>query len=262
MNTEVAKFMMMTSVFVMVCLILVVSLAPAIIHAEPMSSSNYKIQSDSMNFGGVRSGSATYSLEDTLGEVATGVSSSTNYTMSAGYQQMQSSYISISSAANVTLSPAIGGVTGGISDGSTSFTVITDNAAGYTGTITASSSPALVSSLDSFSDYAPVGANPDADFAVVSSASTFAFSPEGTDIATRYKDTGGATPVCGSGSSDTTLTCWDGLSTSPKTILNRTSANQPAGTVSTIRFKAGSGSAHIQTEGLYTATTTITILPL
>jgi hypothetical protein len=262
MNTEVSKFIIMTSVFLVVAIVLVVSLAPITIHAEPMSSSNYKIQSDSMNFGGTRSASATYTIEDTAGETATGMSSSTNYTMSAGYQQMDNVFISISSAADVTMTPAIGGVTGGTSDGSTSFTVTTDNPAGYTGTITASSSPAMSSPLDSFADYAPAGANPDANFAVAATASAFGFSPEGTDIAPRYKDTGGGTPVCGSGSSDTALTCWDGLSTSPKTILNRTSQNSPAGTLSTIRFKAGSGNAHIQKEGQYVATTTITVLPL
>lgn len=52
-----------------------------------MSSGKYKIQSDSMNFGGTRSSSFKYKLEDTKGEIATGDSSSGSYKINAGYQQ-------------------------------------------------------------------------------------------------------------------------------------------------------------------------------
>jgi hypothetical protein len=47
-----------------------------------MSSTNYSIQADSVNFGGDHSTSASYVMEDTGGEVATGFSSSTNYVIS------------------------------------------------------------------------------------------------------------------------------------------------------------------------------------
>ncbi len=52
-----------------------------------MSSSHYRVQNDSVNFGGARSSSATYTAEDTAGEVATGYSNSSNYNNHAGYQQ-------------------------------------------------------------------------------------------------------------------------------------------------------------------------------
>lgn len=229
-------------------------------YGQAMSSSNYKIQSDSVNFGGVRSGSASFVTEDTLGEVATGLSSSTNYVMKAGYQQMQESVIAVVPASNVTMSPNIGGVTGGTSNGSTNFRVTTDNSAGYTATITASSSPALVSALDSFADYVPSGAVPDFTFVNAATNSSFAFTAEGTDIDQRFKDNGSGT--CGVGSGDVTLSCWDGLSTSPKTINTRTSANHSSGIVTTLNFRAASGSNHIQVDGVYTATTTITVIPL
>jgi len=243
---------------------LVVLFALLIIHAhdaygQVMSSSNYHVESDSLNFGGVRSASGSYTMEDTLGEVATGVSSSTNYKMNAGYQQMQEVYVAVTSAANVTMSPALGGVTGGTSNGATSFTVTTDDLAGYTATIVASTSPALVSGANSFADYVPGGANPDFAFSNAATNSSFAFTPESTDIAARFKDNGS---VCGTGSGDTANACWDGLSTSPKTILNRTSANQPSGTLVTLNFRAASGSAHIQPDGVYTATSTVTVIPL
>jgi hypothetical protein len=235
------------------------ALLTSIVHAETMSSTNYHIQSDSLNFGGNRSTSASYISEDTAGEIATGPSSSSNFSLKAGYQQMQEIYLSVTAVADVAMSPAIGGVTGGTSNGSTAFTVTTDNQAGYTVAIKASSSPALVSSLGSFADYAPAGGVPEFTFVNDPTESSFAFSPEGVDIDQRYKDFGG---VCNTGSGDTSLSCWDGLSTSDRTIVSRTSANHPNGTATTIRFRAASGSNHIQVEGEYTATSTITILPL
>lgn len=231
-----------------------------LVRADTMSSSIYKIQSDSLNFGGVRSASGSYTIEDTMGEVGTGISSSTNYVMGAGYQQMQSVSISVTPADNVIMSPAIGGVTGGTANGSTTFTVITDDPAGYITTVVADLSPALQSATSSFADYVPASSIPDYTFVNIDTASSFAFAPEGADIDNRYKylaatcNTVGGTYSPGS--------CWDGLSTSPKTIVNRTSSNHPTGTISKINFRAESGSNHIQMNGIYTATTTITVIPL
>jgi hypothetical protein len=229
------------------------------VFGQVMSSSNYKIQSDSLNFGGIRSTSSAYIMEDTLGESASGVSSSTNYRVNAGYEQMQEVVLSVVPAGNVVMLPAIGGVTGGTSNGSTTFTVTTDDPAGYTVTIAASSSPALVSSLDSFADYVPAGANPDFAFANAAAASSFAFSPEGAQIAARFRDNGSA---CGIGASDTANACWDGLSVTTKTIAGSTASNQPSGTVTKLNFRAASGASHIQTDGTYTGTTTLTVIAL
>jgi hypothetical protein len=226
---------------------------------EVMSSTNYKLESDSINFAGGRSVSGSYIIEDTAGEIATGISSSTNFTMKAGYQQNSVVTLSLTPASNVTMSPSIGGLTGGVANGQTSFTVISDNPAGYTATIKAESSPALITATDSFADYAPSGADPDFIFANASDASSFAFTTEGTDITQRYKNSGSN---CGVGSGDTADACWDGLSTTDKAILNRTSANQPLGTVTTIKFRAASGSSHVQEDGVYVATTTVTVLSL
>lgn len=229
------------------------------VFSQVMTSGSYKIQSDSVNFGGNRATSASYVGEDTGGELATGISSSTNYVVGAGYQQMQNTYLSMTAASSVTLSPNIGGVSGGTSDGNTSFTVTTDNPAGYTVSIKASSSPALNFALDSFNDYSATVASPDFAFSIPSTASAFAFTAEGTDIASGFKDNGAS---CGVGSSDTVDKCWAGLSTSNQTIVSRTSANNPSGTLTTLKFRAQSGSSHIQQAGTYTSTTTITAVSL
>ncbi|MBD3252017.1 hypothetical protein GF380_06250 [Candidatus Uhrbacteria bacterium] len=53
-----------------------------------MSSTNYAIEWDSINSGGEDSSSSTnYQLRDTVGEHGTGISSSENYTLGAGYRQ-------------------------------------------------------------------------------------------------------------------------------------------------------------------------------
>jgi hypothetical protein len=157
------------------------------------------------------------------------------------------------------MSPSFGGVTGGTANGQTSFTVTTDNPAGYSATIAATMSPALRTSADSFTDYVPAGAVPDFTFTNASTNSSFAFTPESTDLDVDYEDSGG---VCGVAGSDTADACWNGLSTTGKTILNRTSSNNPSGTASTIKFRAESGSNHIQVDGVYMATTTITVVAL
>lgn len=226
-----------------------------------MTSSSYKIQSDSVNVGGVRSSSASYTEEDTTGEIATGESSSTNYKVKAGYQQMQEVYIAISAAADVVMSPNIGGITGGTADGSTSFTVTTDSPSGYSVSIKASSSPALVSGSNSFADYTVASAGtPDYNFSILSTASEFAFSPEGTNLVQKFKDNG--LDTCNTGSTDSSDKCWDALSTSAATIAQSTSGNHPSGTAMTLKFRAQSGSSHLQVEGVYTATTTVTALAL
>jgi hypothetical protein len=227
--------------------------------AQVMQSGSYRIQSDSINFGGGFSTSTSYVLESTGGEIATGESSSVAYGMRAGYQQMQEVYISLSGFTAIDLSPSISGITGGTSNGSTTVTVVTDGPSGYELQIAASQSPAMQKGVDSISDYTPVGANPDLTFITDPTDSQFGYSPEGVDIVARYKDDGVS---CGTGSGDTSLACWDGLSTTDRTVASRTSANHPNGSTTTLNFRVGVGGSVSQPPGMYIATTTITALPL
>ena len=156
--------------------------------AQVMESNNYKMQSDSLNTGGGLSNSETFKMEDTVGEIATGNSTSTSFNLRAGYQQMQEVYISISAIPDVVLSPNLGGVSGGTSTGSTTFVVTTDSPAGYTATIEASSNPALQSGSNSIADYVPVGGVPDFTFITDPSEVHLAYSPEGIDMAVCRQD--------------------------------------------------------------------------
>lgn len=227
--------------------------------AQVMQSTNYQIQSDSVNMGGGLSTSTNYRSESTVGEVASGVSSSTNYQLRAGYQQMQEVYIAISSSGDVNLSPAISGLAGGTANGSTTVTVITDSSAGYSLSIKSAGNPAMQKSPDAIADYAPAGASPDYAFSIAASEAQFGYSPEGVHIVQRFKDNGA---TCNVGSLDTGTACWDALSTSDFIIASDTNANHPLGSTTTVQFRVGIGSSVVQPEGIYTATTTLTALPL
>jgi hypothetical protein len=226
--------------------------------AQVMESTNYSIQSDSINFGGGFSSSSNYRLESTAGEVGTGVGSSTNYSLKAGYQQMQEVYIAITGAANVSLSPSIPGVTGGTANGSTTVTVITDSPSGYSLSIAASQSPAMQKEGDSIADYVPAG-DPDFTFSTGAADAHLGYTPEGADIVQRFKDNGSS---CNMGTQESSLACWDGLSTTEEVISSSVTANHPLGSTTTVRFRVGVGSSVVQPPGLYTATTTLTALPL
>jgi len=228
--------------------------------AQVMTSPSYQIQSDSLNFGGVYSSSTNYKLEDTFGELGTGVSTSTTYKLSAGYQQMQETFITMTAASNVTLLPSIPGVTGGTATGTTAVNVSTDSPSGYELSILASSSPAMLGPGDSYADYVPDGPVPDYAFGIVATTSEFGYSPEGSDLVQRFLNTAGN--VCGSGSLDGDDACWDGLTTSPVVIARDTNPNHPAGATTTLEFRADAGASRNQLAGTYTATTTLTALSI
>ena len=226
--------------------------------AQVMQSGNFKIQSDSMNFGGGLSTSTNFMSESTFGEVASGKGTSSNYQLFAGYQQMQEVYIALSGATNVIMSPTISGVTGGVANGSSTVTVITDSPSGYSLSIASENSPAMQGPFGVINNYAPA-LNPDYTFVTGASDAHFGFSPEGVDIVLRFKDNGS---VCNTGTLRSVNTCWDGLATSTKIIATATFPNHPLGATTTISFRVGIGNGVAQAPGVYSATTTVTALPL
>ena len=228
--------------------------------AEVRTSTNYQLQSDSVNFGGGLSDSASYNLESTAGEIATGQSDSQSYSLRAGYQQMQEVSISMTAAASVIMTPSIGGITGGTANGSTSVTVLTDSSSGYQLSIVAESAPAMRKDSDTIDDYVPVAnPNPDITFLTVPTQAHFGFSPEGEDIIDRFRDNGSLCNVVAG--DNTPLVCWDGLSVSEK-VIAQGSANQPSGATTTIHFRVVVGGSIVIPEGDYIATTTLTAISL
>lgn len=247
-----------TSLKQSVVLTVLVLLGLSLASAEVRSSNNYQLQSDSINFGGGLSTSTNYSLESTAGEVATGDADSASYSLRAGYQQMQEVFLSITAADNVSMTPSLGGLTGGEANGSTSVIVITDSPAGYDLTIETENSPAMQNGLNSIADYVPDSAPADFVFSTSVNEAHFGFSPEGADVVADFLDDG---DECGVGSADTALRCWDGLSTTAFSIASG-GANHPSGATTTIHFKVGIGASAPVVAGTYVATTTLTAIPL
>ncbi|MFA6227793.1 MAG: hypothetical protein WC668_01255 [Patescibacteria group bacterium] len=241
--------------FLIFAVFLVVLASPA--WAYVMSSTNYELQRDSLNFIGGLSTSTTYDLEQTGGEIATGLSTSTTYKTNAGFQQLDETvYVTLTVAdSSVSLSPSINSLSGGTADGSAIATVRTNGALGYTLQIKAGSAPALVSGANSFADYVKAGANPDYAWSVAAADSGFGFTPEGSDIISTYKDDGA---TCNTGGIlDNTDTCWDELTTSDKIIAQSSSADV-SGIATTIKLRAEAGVSASQSAGSYSATVTLT----
>lgn len=183
-----------------------------------------------------------------------------NVLNSAGYRDMNQTYISISSPADAAMSPTIGGVNGGTGDGSAVWNVKTDNPAGYQIGMRAGASPALQSGSYSFADYTPaVSGVPDYDWSIENAASEFGYTVEGNNTVAKFLDNGS---VCNSGSGNTSGRCWLNFSTNDQTIVSSVSPNHPLGTDTTIRFRAQSGNSHLQPEGNYSATIIVTAVEL
>jgi hypothetical protein len=103
------------------------------------------------------------------------------------------------------------------------------------------------------------GADADFSFLVNSGAASFGFSPSSVDVVQAFKDN---TSLCGVGSVDTPLACWAGLATTPTDISVGIGSNHPDGATTTLYFRVGVGANAGVLSGMYTATTTLTALPL
>ncbi len=236
-----------------------ISVCPLLLSAYVSSSTSYRMEFDSVNFGGGIGNSVSYKTESTLGEIATGDSNSATYYLHSGYQQMSSSSISISSPDDLTLSE-INGLYGATTSGDIEWQVKTDNAAGYSLFVKAGGTPALSSSAGDFDDYLPSAAIPDYAWTVSASTAVFGYTIGGTDTATRFLDNG--TSCNQAGGTANADTCWDGFSTSNVTVASAASANSPAGATTTVTVKAEVGASANQAAGAYTATIIATAMTL
>ena len=217
--------------------------------AQVRSSTNYSLESDSINVGGGLSSSTNFTQESTVGEIATGPSDSATYSLRAGYQQMQEIFLSLAGGADITMTPDLPGLTGGESNSSTTFTVITDNAAGYELLISSEGDPAMqqLNGINSIANYnGPTVA-------------LFGYTAEGEDIVSVFQDNGS---VCNVGVLDTPDSCWRRLRDEDRQIARSNTSNHPLGATTTVKFRVGIGSNASVESGVYVATTTVTALPL
>lgn len=167
------------------------------------------------------------------------------------------------SGSNLTLSPSLAGITGGTANGQTSVRVLTNNATGYSMTLTASSSLGMIGNSQggTIPAYIPSsGTTPDFTFAAPANTARFGYTVEASttdDLAQAFKDDGGA---CNTGSADAADSCWLNASTSAVTVINRTTETSASGSTSTIKFRAVINSNPVPAipQDTYVATTTLT----
>ena len=162
---------------------------------------------------------------------------------------------------------AIPGITGGSSTGGTQVVVLTNNAAGYSMTLKASSSPALQGETEggSVPDYTPTaGTVPDYTWSVPANTAEFGYTVSAsttTDLDQSFLDNGADTcnQVAGADTGGS-ASCWLNASTTDETIVNRGSETTASGATTTIFFRLQIQSDPVPAlpEDTYTATTTLT----
>jgi hypothetical protein len=157
--------------------------------------------------------------------------------------------ISITDASNTSMSPNIS-ISNDTSTGSTAWTVITNDNAGYTLSVKATTTPAMHNGTDSFADYSEaVSGTPDA-WSVDSGNYEFGYSAYGTDTPTGTWGSGGS---CGSGDPGATSMNYVGFSTSDKQVASRSTVTPYAGLATTVCFGAEQNTVFAP-SGVYVAT--------
>lgn len=242
------------SVFWGYVLTLLILILPSSTFAE-MSSTDYIINPDSINFMGIGDASSTnYQLGDTGGEVATGVSTSTNYTNEAGFWHMAMDYhIAISSPGDVTMGAISGHGQSDLATNSATWNIDTDNPAGYSLTWQASSAT-MNSGGDTIAAYTPAIADTPETWSVAVSDSEWGahLGASSTSV-----DTGvwGLLDTYAGGK-------WLNVKTSDFQIASRATRTDPAGDDEIVFFGAEVGSSKHQPSGNYTVNVTVTATTL
>jgi len=173
----------------------------------------------------------------------------------------------VASTTDVTMDASIGGLTGGTANGTTTVAVNTNNTAGYNMTLYFDDTPAMNQNggtgyIDNYSPTTP--GTPDFTFNDTAEVfSQFGYRVTGAqaaDVDPTFQDNG--VDTCGTGSSNTYGACWYNptASTSPETIINRSTPTPVGGSTTTLNFRI-----YVPTNpnpqvpsGTYTATATLT----
>ena len=168
-------------------------------------------------------------------------------------------------AADVSMSPAIQGLTGGQATGTTRVVVRSNSPTGYTLEMRFSDDPAMQGETTAgvINNYTPAAAGvPDFTFASNSSggAAEFAYtvnSSSTVDLDQSFLDNGSA---CNTGSNQTTGRCWLNPSTTNELLIDRATSTPTGGATTTIVFQVevpSSPSPAVPSD-FYRATATLT----
>jgi hypothetical protein len=165
--------------------------------------------------------------------------------------------VTISTGADTTMTPNIG-IASDRAIGSSSWSVATNSATGYTLAVKASTTPALKNGVvDNFADYTEATpGTPDVWGGVASGAKEFGYSAYGTDVPTA---TWGTASTCGDTLTGVpnVLGKYRGFTTADITIASRAGVTPTTGVTSNICFAAQQNAVYAA-SGSYTATITAT----
>lgn len=156
--------------------------------------------------------------------------------------------IAISAPADVTMGTITG--TGVAAPGSATWTVTTNNAAGYQLEWSASSAT-MDSGANTIGAYTPAIPNTPETWSVGSTDSEWGarLSSASTDVGAEW-------------GTDSTSEKWLNVSTSTRQIVSRSSQTPPTGSDEIVQFKSEVGSGHMQPEGSYSVNVTATATTL
>ncbi len=162
--------------------------------------------------------------------------------------------ISITSPADSTMSTSLG-VSSDTAVGTTTWNVKTNNSAGYTLALRASTSPAMreATTSASIADYQTGSPN---TWSVSPGAAAFGYSVFGTGVVTGTWGTGSTCASGGAHIPSTTLN-YKGFTTSNFTVLTRTSTTTTTGIDTTVCYAVGQNTFYIP-SGTYQAIITAT----
>jgi len=172
----------------------------------------------------------------------------------------------VTTADNITLAPAIAGLTGGFASGTTTVAVNTNNPLGYAMTIEFSDAVAMQQELgtSTIPNYVPAS-GADYDFTMAAGEAGFGytvFSNTNTADTNSIFLNDGASD-CSSGTTGTLGKCWYNVAdaTVATNIINRSTPTPSTGATTTLAFQVGVGANPNPAlpAGFYTATTTLTI---
>ncbi len=167
-------------------------------------------------------------------------------------------------ASDVSLGPAIQGLTGGVRNGATYVVITTNDTNGYNLTIAFSNSAAMqrnggggdipdyVTAVAGFADFVFDSTKPYGQFGYTVSASTTA------DLDLSFRNDGASCNSTGGG--EVAASCWMNPSTTAETIVNRSSATPAGGSTTTLHFRVDVPPNPVPaiSTGVYTATATLT----
>lgn len=238
------------------------AIAVLLVAAQPvlgfsMSGAEYRVQFDAINVGGGVATSNLYGSSYSLGDVAPGTSEGATFGVRSGYQYVLESFIALNEIPDIIMNSAIGGVSGGIANGSTTIVVTTDNTAGYQLTLSTEGSGGLTAASGTILAYEPASSLPDFDFLTDATDAHVGYTITGDNIAADFLSDGA---TCGAGAQEVGQ-CWRGLAGSDAVIATGPgSFSGDAEIELTVRVGVGDGT--LLAPGTYRGTSTITAIAL